>query len=284
MRTKLHTVRRRPWRLGALAAASALALAGCSADQLATGYLPSKPGLTDKTESIINLWNGAWIAGLAVGVLVWGLIIWSIIVYRKRKDDHELPVQLQYHIPLELMYTIIPVIMVGVLFYNTVRVTDNLWDTSGEADTHISVYGKQWSWDFNYLDEGVYYSGDRITLTGKEGDRDKLPILYLPVNETVEFQLHSRDVQHSFWIPAFLTKLDMVPGELRVFHVTPQETGTFVGKCAELCGEYHAEMLFQVKVVERDEYDAAMQELRDAGNVGERGEEFDRTYTPGGTY
>lgn len=271
-------------KMAGLALLASAGLSGCSADELKTGFLPSKPGLTDKTESLINLWNGSWIAGLAVGILVWGLIIWCIIVYRKRKDDHELPVQLQYHVPLEMMYTIIPIFMIGVLFFNTVKVTDELWDTSGPVDTHISVYGKQWSWDFNYLDEDVFYSGERITLTGQEGDLDKLPTLYLPVNENIEFQLYSRDVQHSFWIPAFLTKLDMVPGEERVFHVKPQEKGTFVGKCAELCGEYHAEMLFKVKVVDRDEYDAEMQKLRDAGNIGERGSEFDGTYTPGGSY
>lgn len=284
MRLKSRTEGVKRWRIATLAAVLSLSLAGCSAEQLSTGFLPSKPGLTNKTESLINLWNGAWIAGLAIGVLVWGLIIWCVIVYRKRKNDNELPVQLQYHVPLEIMYTVIPIFMVGVLFYHTVKTTDELWDTSGEVDTHISVYGKQWSWDFNYLDEGVFYAGERIALTGKEGDFDRLPTLYLPVNENIEFQLHARDVQHSFWIPAFLTKLDMIPGEKRVFHVTPQETGTFVGKCAELCGEYHSEMLFQVKVVERAEYDAQMKKLRDAGNVGERGEEFDRTYKPGGSY
>ncbi|MDO5727653.1 MAG: hypothetical protein Q4Q03_06995, partial [Bowdeniella nasicola] len=98
--------RARRWKVASLAVLASLGLAGCSADQLKTGFLPSKPGLTDKTESLINLWNGSWIAGMAVGILVWGLIIWCIIVYRKRKDDHELPVQLQYHVPLELMYTI----------------------------------------------------------------------------------------------------------------------------------------------------------------------------------
>ncbi len=274
----------RSWKVALLALVGAFALTSCSSDKLATGFLPSTRGMTDKTDSLISLWNGAWIAALLIGVLVWGLIIWCVIVYRKRKGDNELPVQLQYHVPLELMYTIIPIFMVGVLFYHTVKTTDQLWDTEGPVDNHISIYGKQWSWDFNYLDDDVFYSGERITLTGKEGDFERLPTLYLPVNETVEFQLHSRDVQHSFYIPAFLTKLDMIPGEQRVFHVTPREKGTYVGKCAELCGEYHAEMLFQVKVVDRAEYDAEMQKLREAGNVGERGEEFDGTYTPGGSY
>ncbi len=267
-------------RLVALSAGAALLLAGCSSESVRNGFLPSNEGMTDKTGSVIDLWTGSWIAALIVGVIVWALTIWCIVAYRRRKGDNAMPVQLRYHVPLELMYTILPILIVGVLFFYSARVTgDVVAVEEEEADLHIQAYGKQWSWDFNYLDDGVYYSGDRISLTGEEGVEETLPTLYLPVGETVEFTLDSRDVIHSFWIPAFLFKLDMIPGMTNTFQVTPQQEGVYQGKCAELCGEFHSEMLFNVAVVDRETYDAEMEDLREAGNVGVRGEELDRVYT-----
>ena len=262
-----------------LALVVGLVLSGCSLGYPEYGFLPSRPGVTDKTEMIINHWSGAWIGALAVGALVWGLTIWCIVVYRKRKDDNTLPVQLRYHVPLELMYTVIPILMVGVLFFYTSRVTADVLDVSEEADRQIQVYGKQWSWDFNYLDDNVYFQGDRVELTGELGVEETLPTLYLPVGESVEFIVDSRDVAHSFWIPAFLFKIDMLPGHTNTFQVTPQEEGFYQGKCAELCGEFHSEMLFNVEVVDRATYDAEMQALRDAGNVGVLDESYDRVYS-----
>ncbi len=240
--------------------------------------MPSNPGTTDKTGSIINLWNGAWVAALAVGVLVWGLILWCVVAYRKRKNDNALPVQLRYHVPLELMYTVVPILMVGVLYFYTVQVTDEVTDVTAEPDHTVQVYGKQWSWDFNYIDEGVYFEGGRIELTGEEGVEETAPTLYLPVDETVEFVVETRDVNHAFWIPAFLFKIDMIAGKTNTFQVTPQEIGSYQGKCAELCGEFHAEMLFNVEVVDRATFDAEMDALREAGNVGVLGDEYNRVY------
>ncbi|WP_324650966.1 cytochrome c oxidase subunit II [Georgenia sp. H159] len=258
---------------------AALTLAGCAElGAPSNGFLPSQPGLTDKTGSIIDHWNGAWVAALAVGVLVWGLIIWCVIAYRKRKNDSSLPVQLRYHIPLELMYTVVPILMIGVLYFYSVQVTDELTDVTAEPDLTIEAYGKQWSWDFNYLDDEVYFEGGRIELTGEGGVEETLPTLYLPVGETVEFVLETRDVNHAFWIPAFLMKMDMIAGKTNSFQVTPQEIGSFQGKCAELCGEFHSEMLFNVEVVDRETYDAEMDALREAGNVGRLGEEYNRVY------
>lgn len=242
------------------------------------GFLPSERGLTDRTDGMIDLWNGSWFAALAVGVLVWGLTIWCIVVYRKRKDDNRLPVQLRYHVPLELMYTVVPILMIGTLFVFSSRTTGEFEDVSAVPDVEIEVYGKQWSWDFNYLTDDVYYSGHRVELTGEPGVEETLPVLYLPVDEAVEFTIKSRDVAHSFWIPAFLYKLDVIPGRENVFQVTPQREGTYSGKCAELCGEFHSEMLFNVHVVDRATYDEEMQALRDAGQTGSRGDEFNRQY------
>lgn len=261
--------------MGAGAAAAVLLLSGCS-QGIENGALPSTPEITNQTGRVIALWNGSWIAALVVGVITWGLILWCVAVYRKRKGDNKLPVQTRVHLPLELMYTIVPIIAIGVLFKYTAEDIAFLTDTSAEPDVEIQVVGKQWSWDFNYLTDDVFDPGVQAQLTGEEGVEETLPTLYLPVNETVLFQLNSRDVIHSFWIPAFLYKEDTVPGRDNYWQVTPTQTGTYQGKCAELCGEYHASMLFNVKVVERDEYDAHMQELRDKGYEGALGLEYSR--------
>ncbi|WP_084126686.1 cytochrome c oxidase subunit II [Demequina sp. NBRC 110054] len=265
---------RRTLTVTGLAGVAAL-LAGCSTG-IENGALPSTPEITNHTGTIIELWNGSWIAGLVVGVITWGLILWAVAVYRKRKDDDQLPKQTRANVPLELMYTIVPIIMVGVLFTWTVRGVWEIKDVSAEPDVEIQVIGKQWSWDFNYLTDDVHSIGVQAQLTGEEGVEETLPTLYLPVGETVEFTLNSRDVIHSFWIPAFLYKEDTIPGKTNVFQVIPQEEGTYQGKCAELCGEYHASMLFNVKVVSREEYDAYIESLRDAGQTGTIGLEYSR--------
>ena len=270
---------RRPALLTAgLAAVVVVALSGCS-DEVQRGWLPgsSDAEITDQTARIVSLWRGSWIAALIVGLITWGLILWCVAVYRKRKNDDVLPVQLRYHVPLEVMYVILPIFMVGVLFYYTNRDMSAINDTSAEADLHVQVIGKQWSWDFNYLDDDAYETGQHAQdVGGSSGALADQVTLYLPVDERVEFTLDSRDVIHSFWIPSFLYKMDMIPGKTNTFQVTPTEEGTYLGKCAELCGEYHSSMLFNVKVVSREEFDAHIQELKDKGQEGSLGLEYSR--------
>jgi cytochrome c oxidase subunit 2 len=269
--------RRRALAGSGLLLAAAVFLVGCS-DTVYRGWLPgdSSNEVTDHTARVASLWRGSWVAALLVGLLTWGLILWCVAVYRKRRDDETLPVQLRYHVPLEVMYVVLPVVMVGVLFYFTNRDTAAITATDGEADLHVQVVGKQWSWDLNYLDDDVYDSGEQLLTVSEEGALDDAITLYLPVGETVEFTIDSRDVIHSFWVPAFLYKMDAIPGRTNTFEVTPQAVGDYRGKCAELCGQYHANMLFNVKVVERAEYDAHVEALRDAGQTGALGLEYNR--------
>ncbi len=117
----------------------------------------------------------------------------------------------------------------------------------------------------------------QAALDGEPGAEERIPTLVLPVDERVEFVLFSRDVNHSFWIPAFLFKMDNIAGRENHFQVVPTKLGTFQGKCAELCGEYHSEMLFNVAVVTRDEYDDYIQGLADAGQTGQLGTELNRS-------
>jgi cytochrome c oxidase subunit II len=276
-------------RATAVAVAVVALASGCADDAAQRGYLPgySDGEVTNQTGRMTDLWVGSWIAALAVGVITWGLMLWCVAAYRKRRDDHRLPVQTRYHMPLEIMYTIVPTLMVLVLFFYTNRdMTAVLDTTSEEPDVNIQVIGKQWSWDFNYLDEDVYESGQQLLdpgaqtaedeIDGEPGTSQNLPTLYLPVGERVEFTVDSRDVIHSFWIPAFLFKMDMIPGRTNTFQVVPEREGTYAGKCAELCGEFHSGMLFNVKVVDRAEYDAQMAELEARGQTGELGLDLNR--------
>jgi cytochrome c oxidase subunit 2 len=100
------------------------------------------------------------------------------------------------------------------------------------------------------------------------GTPAEIPTLYLPVGESVRFELSSPDVIHSFWVPAFSYKLDVVPGRDNAFTMTPEREGTYAGKCAELCGTYHSRMLFNVEVVTAEEYADRLAELEEQGNVG----------------
>jgi cytochrome c oxidase subunit 2 len=258
--------KRRGLTLTGLAVVCAIALSGCG-EQVKRGYLPH--GVTANSPMVTSLWNGAWIAALLVGVVVWGLTIWCIVAYRRKKDDTGLPEQLRYNVPIEILYTVVPLFMIAVLFYFTARDESALLDVSKKPDVTVNVVGKQWSWDFNYVNANTYEAGTQAELTGKPGVQAALPTLYLPVNKRVEFVLTARDVIHSFWVPAFLQKLDMIPGKVNRFQVVPTETGTFQGKCAELCGAYHSEMLFQVKVVSQAEYDQHLAELKARGNDGQ---------------
>jgi cytochrome c oxidase subunit 2 len=258
-------VKRRGLTVTTLALATAFALSGCSG-ALSRGLLPH--GVTDQTTLITNMWKGSWIAALSVGVLVWGLIFWCVVAYRRRKNDVGLPEQLQYNVPIEILYTVVPLFMIAVLFFYTARDTTAVLDISKKPDVTVNVVGKQWSWDFNYIEARTFESGTQAELTGQPGVAATLPALYLPVNKRVEFVLTARDVIHSFWVPAFLMKMDILPGKVNRFQIVPTEIGTFQGKCAELCGAYHSQMLFQVKVVSQGDFDAHMSLLKAHGNLG----------------
>jgi len=243
---------------------------GCSADRLQRGFMPgdSDNEITNHTGIISNLWNGSWLAALATGIVAWGLMIWVIAAYRRRKDDTGLPTQIRYNLPIEMMYIAIPLFMVATLFYFTFRDQSEIEDFSDEADTRIEVIGKQWAWDFNYTDDDVWDTSVKIPNDSGGQPQEEIPTLYLPVNQEVELTLHARDVIHSFWVIEFLYKKDMIPGRTNLYEFVPQVEGIYTGKCAELCGEYHSEMLFQVAVVSQEEYDDKMDELRTAGQEG----------------
>ncbi|HEX5510132.1 MAG TPA: cytochrome c oxidase subunit II [Actinomycetales bacterium] len=272
--------RRRGFRLAAVSLAALLVTAGCSTEQLKTGFLPSTPDTTNHTGRVITLWNGSWIAALFVGAVVWGLIIWCVAAYRRRKDETGLPAQVRYNVPLEILYTVVPIFMVAVLFYFTARDQSEIEARNPNPDVSVQVIGKQWAWDFNYKDANVYETSQQVPLDGTRGPEAQIPVLYLPVDKSVEIQLNARDVIHSFWVPAFLYKKDIIPGRTNYMTFTPTKEGVYKGKCAELCGEYHSEMLFDVAVVSQAEFDKQMQNLRQKGQVGQLSMDLSRQGQP----
>ena len=284
--------RRLRWVLAPVGITAAVALAGCTPTEL-HGFLPGftedGQAATNHTDMVAGLWVNSWIVLLVVGVITWGLMGWAAIAYRRRKGQSGLPVQLRYNMPIEIFYTIVPLILVVGFFAFTARDQTILETQTDDPDVSIVAIGKQWAWDFQYNgddedgSDAVWSMGVQAQ-PASDGDRDEaeLPTLYLPVDKTVKIELQSRDVIHSFWIVDFLYKKDMYIGRDNYWSFTPTREGTYAGKCAELCGEYHSAMLFNVKVVSDDEYESYLDSLRDAGQTGDITDEYDRlTNLPG---
>jgi cytochrome c oxidase subunit 2 len=264
------------WRrltTGAVAGAVLLAVSGCSADgkdQLHRLAMPVPR--TTEAQHTYDLWHWSWLAAIVTGVLVWGLIFYVVIRYRRRGED-EIPVQTRYNLPIEIFYTVAPVMMVIVFFFFTLKVQDQILpsneqgtrfpdQSAGAPDTNILAVGQQWSWTFNYVKA---IDGKSVYEAGTPADA---PTLWLPVDKKVRFDLYSPDVVHSFWVPSFLFKMDVVPGRDNHFTLTPNRVGTYQGRCAEYCGVYHSRMLFNVKVVSAADYTAHLRSLQQQGNNG----------------
>lgn len=248
------TTRRKAATMGVLAAL-ALTTSGCSVAEWQRIAMP-EPATKEGIE-VLRLWQGSWIAAAFVGVLTLALILWAPLAYRRKAGDG-LPAQTRYNIPIEILYTLAPLVMIATLFVFTAESQAKLVNVSNEQEHTVGVVGFRWSWAFNYVEDGAY----------DIGTPGVPPTLWLPVNEKAQFELTSPDVIHSFWIPAFVFKMDVIPGRNNKFELTPDTLGTFKGKCTEYCGTDHARMLFNVKVVTRAEYDAHIADLKAKGQSG----------------
>jgi len=253
---------------------SLLLLSSCSSETEGEWKRLAMPDpASEQGEHILHLWQGAWIAALITGAVVWGLIFFAVFRFRRRSED-EVPIQTRYNLPLEIFYTIAPIIMVIVFFQHTVNVQNTVLDDSLPVDNTIEVTGQQWSWTFNYgigsmdasanddpADQNYPYSSYVYTA----GTASHIPTLVMPVGKTTRFNLHSPDVIHDLGVPGFLMKMDVVPGRVNHYEITPTREGEYAGKCYELCGVYHSRMLFKVDVVSQAEYDKYLQGLQRAG-------------------
>ena len=285
--------------------ALALTLSGC--DYHHAFGLGWPKGITPEAHAAREFWVYSVIAALVVGVIVWGLMFWTSAFHR-RKGKTELPRQFGYNMPLELVLTVIPFVIISVLFYFTVVVQEKFLDVEPNPEVVVDVTAFQWNWKFGYQkvdfkDGTLKYDGvdndrkaameskpegkdahgeervgalhginpeDRTYLNFDKvetlGTSNEIPVLVLPAGKRIEFQLASADVIHSFWVPEFLFKRDVMPepkanhseNRFQVSEIT--QTGAFVGRCAEMCGTYHSMMNFEVRVVSANDFKAYLQQ------------------------
>jgi len=232
--------RRSPKRRWGVVAALALpiVLAGCQLPNFG-GYT----GATKQGNDAFKLWQGFFIAGIVVGVIVIGLILWAVFRYRRRSDD--MPKQTQYHTVIEILYTTIPILTVFGLFAFTV-VTENEVDATPPGKVRVEVTAFQWGWQFYY------------PATGKivEGVTTQAPQMVVPVGQTVNIALKSADVVHGFYVPAFNFSRYAQPGYTNYFNFDVTRAGVYRGQCTQLCGLYHSLMLFSVKAVPPAQFQA----------------------------
>ena len=233
--------------------ASVFLLAGCSSEEF------RGVGFTGNVSSVnqhsFTLWQGAWIAAAVVGVFTMILIIWPAIFHRKK--DEKFPKQFQYNIPIEIAYTVIPFLIIAVLFGYTARAQNAIKEVSPitATDVHdVTVNAIQWSWQFTYKE-----AGPGTTITGTPAQP---PTLYMPQGEKVRFKITASDVVHGFWVPAFMMQIQNIPGVENQVEFTANELGTYPGRCNILCGRQHSQMLFTVKVVTPAEYQAYIDTLK----------------------
>ena len=241
-------------RLAALGLLGVATLTGCTTPDSTFWRFGWPDGITKQSQDMRQLWTWSVIAALIIGVIVWILILWPVVMHRKRGD--ELPRQTAYNLPLEIVYTILPFLIIAALFFFTVVVQDKVQKRSDHPDQTVAVRAFKWNWEFSYPDT----KGPDGEAVSTVGNTEEIPILVLPTNRTVRFEVSSADVIHSFWVPEFLFKLDVIPGNENgrnnVFEVTVNKEGSYVGRCAELCGTYHAFMNFEVRAVSGNDYDA----------------------------
>jgi cytochrome c oxidase subunit 2 len=227
-------------------------LTSCSTDDISGMGFPK--GVSSVNDTTIPLWQGAWIAAAVVGVFTAILIMWP--VFRHRRKGDEVPKQTQYNVPVEVAYTIIPFIIVAVLFYFTaVKQSEIVKVSPDDKVSHvIDVNAFQWSWQFTYRD-----NPEAPTVTGTTANP---PTLVLPLGERVKFKITSTDVVHGFWIPAFMIQIQNLPGVTNNIEFSANKLGTYPGRCNILCGRAHSQMLFKVKVVSPSDYQEYISNLK----------------------
>ena len=237
--------------LASMLALGALVLTGCKNGSV-YGY---ESDLSSVNEVSWHLWRGAWLAAGVVGIFTAILIVWPIIRHRRKEGDPQYPKQTQYNVPVEVIYTVVPFIIIAVLFYFTARDEAKITAKEPTKVMHtIDVTGIQWSWQFGHQD-----GGEKAVVTGTPANP---PTLVLPQGERVAFNIHSNDVVHGFWIPAFMIQIQNLPGVTNHLEFTANKLGEYPGRCNILCGRNHSQMVFKVKVVTPAEYKTYVETLK----------------------
>ena len=178
-----------------------------------------------------------WIAIAFLFALIVGFLLYSVIFFRRKKGDESDAEHIEGNNALEVTWTIIPLLtVIGFAIYGSFNLADVLRPDPQAME--VKVTGQQWSWRFEYPDLGV---------TSNE--------LVLPINKQVLLRMQSEDVIHSFWVPEFRVKQDLLPNRETQLRITPDKIGAFKVRCAEICGQQHAYMLADVRVLGDSEFE-----------------------------
>ena len=222
----------------------ALALVGCSRDQYPqTALLP----LSDFARIGDHIQDQTFYWALGVFVLVEGALIYAIFRFRGRPDDPE-PSQIHGNTTIEIIWTLIPALILAVIAVPTVK---GIFETNKTPENalKIEVIGHQWWWEFRYPDAGVTTANE----------------MYIPQGRTVEIINNSADVVHSFWPPRFAGKRDVFPGRETRLWWKADSTGLYPGQCAEYCGIQHARMAFHIRSVTPAEFEGWIAHMQTLG-------------------
>jgi cytochrome c oxidase subunit 2 len=217
---------------------AALALSGCTVPSFG-----AHAGATTSSKSVYHLWQGFSIGAVIIGGFVVVLFCYAILRFRRKGDN--IPRQSQYHLPAEVLYTVIPILVVFGLFAATL-VVENKEVANPKTNVTVDVNAFQWGWKFTYPG----------TSTVVIGQTTQAPTMVIPVNTNVHINLTSTDVIHGFYVKEFNFSRYALPGVLNQFTIQAVKTGTFFGQCTQLCGLYHSLMFFDVKVVTMPQYTA----------------------------
>lgn len=305
--------------------AGGLALSGCDVEPPAQGNIIGHllgfgwpEPITPEGVAMSWFWEWIWVAAWIIGFIMWGLMIYSIFAFSAKKAEKAgkdpLPRQTGYNVPLEIVLTTVPIIIVMAIFFGTVQTQDQVTAMDKNPEVRVDVTAFQWNWKFGYGEvkgdlspTGSDWDGadpvrtaaandNRVPVGGAEhhgegeghdgyvafgpihgnsksdisylhfdqietvGTTSEIPVLVLPSHTPIEFDLASADVSHAFWVPHFLFKRDAYPHpeankSQRRFQIEEIfKEGAFVGRCAEMCGTYHAMMNFELRVVSRDKF------------------------------
>jgi cytochrome c oxidase subunit 2 len=230
-------------RLMPLFAVMALVLAGCGKDNLSV-MRPQGPVARDQL-TLIEISLGVMIFVFVVVIAIYTYVLFR---YRKRKGDNSIPKQVEGNHVLEIIWTIIPILLLLVIAIPTVNYTfKHSHDYTKDKNVmQVTVTGHQFWWQFEYKKEGINTAQD----------------LYIPVGKKVSFTVTSADVNHSFWVPSLGGKIDTNVGMNNVSYLQADHPGVYYGKCAELCGWSHALMEFKVIALEQADYDAWVNKMK----------------------
>lgn len=237
---------------------------------MADWTLNMSPGVTGTSNEIFNLhMTILWIC-VVIGVVVFGIMFWSIFAHRKSSGRK--PANFHENTLVEILWTIIPLVILVVMAIPATATLVDMYDTS-EADVDIKVTGYQWRWKYDYIDEEFgYFSGmstsrDEIYNRTRKSENYLLDVdnpMVVPVGAKVRLLVTANDVIHSWWVPAFGVKKDAIPGFINETWTRVDEPGIYRGQCTELCGKDHGFMPVVVKAVPQDEYDAWVAEQKEA--------------------